>query len=200
VGLYDSLRVIRDRWWMVLATLLAALGLASVVTARAEPEYAAQVTFLVTAPGEGVTDAYQGNLFLQQRVKSYVDLLTGDRLAQRVTADPGLELTADRFRERISARVERDTMLISATVTASDPRRARQLVDSLRARADIAITDTSPLLASTAPRVLGCVLNMVKESRVGAMDPVVVEPAGPADPVTPVQPVDPVGSVRAVTR
>ncbi len=131
MDLNDYLRVVRQRWWVVLAAVMATLGVAGVVTVRATPQYAAGVTFFVTAPSQGVTDAYQGGLFLQQRVKSYVDLLSSDRLAQNVAADPAIELTADEVRSRISARVEADTVLISATITDSDPRRALRLAEAI---------------------------------------------------------------------
>ena len=77
------LRLVRRHWWIVLVTVMLGLGTAALVTVRTAPRYEASVTFFVTTPSQGVTDAYQGSLFLQQRVKSYGDLLTSDRRAQR---------------------------------------------------------------------------------------------------------------------
>lgn len=133
MDLHNYLRALRQRWWVVLATVMVALGVAGFVTVRATPQYAASVTFFVTSPSQGVTDAYQGGLFLQQRVKSYVDLLTSDRLAQTVAAEDPVGLTADEVRSRVSARVEADTVLLSATVTDSDQSRALRLTEALSA-------------------------------------------------------------------
>ncbi|MEQ4304549.1 polysaccharide biosynthesis tyrosine autokinase [Plantactinospora sp. B6F1] len=133
MDLHTYLRALRQRWWVVLATVMVALGLAGFVTVRATPQYASSVTFFVTSSGQGMTDAYQGSLFLQQRVKSYVDLLSSDRLAQTVAAEERVGLTADEVRSRVSARVEADTVLLSATVTDSDQARALRLTEALAA-------------------------------------------------------------------
>ncbi|GAB3979499.1 YveK family protein [Plantactinospora veratri] len=133
MDLHTYLRALRQRWWVVLATVMVALGLAGFVTVRATPQYASSVTFFVTSSGQGMTDAYQGSLFLQQRVKSYVDLLSSDRLAQTVAAEERVGLTADEVRSRVTARVEADTVLLSATVTDTDQARALRLTEALAA-------------------------------------------------------------------
>lgn len=131
--LHNYLRALRQRWWVVLATVMVALGIAGFLTVRATPQYASSVTFFVTSPGQGMSDAYQGGLFLQQRVKSYVDLLTSDRLAQTIAAEERVGLTADEVRSRVTARVEADTVLLSATVVDSDQARALRLTEALAA-------------------------------------------------------------------
>jgi capsular exopolysaccharide synthesis family protein len=134
MDLRTYLHAVRRRWWVVLTTVVVALGIGGFATVRAEPQYATTVTFFVTTPSQGVIDAYQGGLFLQQRVKSYVDLLTSDRLAQSIVADQQVGLTADEVRARISAVVESDTVLLQATVTDNDQARSLKLTESLAAR------------------------------------------------------------------
>lgn len=127
----DYLRAVRQRWWLVLTTVGVALGLTGFVTVRAEPQYATEVTFFVTTPGKGVTDAYQGSLFMQSRIKSYGDLLTSDRLARNVVRDSHLGLTVEQVRSRVSARVETETVLLRATVTDSQKDRSLALGKAL---------------------------------------------------------------------
>lgn len=117
MDLRDYLRVARKRWWMVLTAIALALGLAALITVRTTPQYATSVTFFITTPNTGVTDAYQGGLFSQQRVKSYANLLTSDRLAKAVAAQPALGLNAEQVRQRIGAQAMPDTVLLQATVT-----------------------------------------------------------------------------------
>ncbi|MFI9639714.1 polysaccharide biosynthesis tyrosine autokinase [Micromonospora sp. NPDC051925] len=128
------LRLIRRHWWIVLVTLMVAVGSAALVTVRTVPRYVASVTFFVTAPGQGVSNAYQGELFLQQRVKSYADLLRSDRLAQAVVADSSLGLTADDVQRRVATSTETGTVLLRATVTDTDQTRAMKLTEALSAR------------------------------------------------------------------
>ena len=131
MDLRDYIRVARKRWWMVLTALLTALGIAALITVQTVPQYATSVTFFITTPNTGVTDAYQGGLFSQQRVKSYQNLLTSDRLAQLVTARPGLGLTSVEIRERISAQAVPETVLLEATVTDSSRERSRLIASTL---------------------------------------------------------------------
>ncbi|MGR6319349.1 polysaccharide biosynthesis tyrosine autokinase [Micromonospora soli] len=127
------LRLVRRHWWIVLITVLVALGAAAVVTVRTPEKYQGSVTFFVTTPSQGVTDAYQGSLFLQQRVKSYADLITSDRLAQSVVAESPLGLTADQVRRRISTTAETGTVLLNATFTDTDQTRALKTTETLSA-------------------------------------------------------------------
>ena len=124
MDLLRYLRHVRRHWWVALVTVMVALGASAFVTVRAQPRYVASVTFFVTTPNPGVSDAYQGGLFLQQRVKSYADLLTSDRLAQSVVAETPLGLTADEVRNRITTATETGTVLLRATVTDTDQTRA----------------------------------------------------------------------------
>lgn len=123
--------LVRQRWWLVLATVVLAIGAASVGAYRTDPRYAATVTFFVTAPHHGAAEAYQGNLFLHQRVKSYEDLLTSDRLVKAVTERTAIGLSAEEVRARISARVHPDTVLIEASVVDQDQTRAMELTQAI---------------------------------------------------------------------
>ncbi|HEY0700111.1 MAG TPA: Wzz/FepE/Etk N-terminal domain-containing protein, partial [Micromonospora sp.] len=134
MDLRTQLRMVRQRWWLVLLALMVTLGIGGLVTVRSTPRYESSVTFFATVPSQGVSDAYQGGLFLQQRVKSYVDLLTSDRLAQAVVAESPVGLTADQIRSRVSARVERETVLVKATVTDTDQARSLRLTEALSAQ------------------------------------------------------------------
>lgn len=131
MDLRSYLRAVRQRWWIVLAAMLIALGVGAALTVTAAPRYASTVTFFVNTPNDGVADAYQGNLFTQQRVKSYVDLLTSDRLAELLAADPSLGLTTGGVRQRISGSADTNTVLLQATVTDTNQARALKLSEAL---------------------------------------------------------------------
>ncbi|WP_255597588.1 YveK family protein [Micromonospora sp. RL09-050-HVF-A] len=128
------LRLVRRHWWIVLVTLMLTVGSAALVTVRTAPRYVASVTFFVTAPNQGVSNAYQGELFLQQRVKSYADLLRSDRLAQAMVAETALGLTADDVQRRVATSTEPGTVLLRATVTDTDQARAMKVTEALSAK------------------------------------------------------------------
>ncbi|MEU4569259.1 polysaccharide biosynthesis tyrosine autokinase [Micromonospora sp. NPDC023956] len=131
MDLRTYLQLVRRQWWILLVTVLVALGLAGWFTVRTEPRYVASVTFFVTTPSQGVTDAYQGNLWLQQRVKSYADLLRSERLARTVAADPALRLAPEWVQDRLDAKLQNGTVLIEATVTDTDRVRALRVAEAV---------------------------------------------------------------------
>ncbi|MEV0157276.1 polysaccharide biosynthesis tyrosine autokinase [Micromonospora sp. NPDC050686] len=128
-----NLRLIRRNWWILVITVMIALGVSALVTVRTEPRYEATATFFVTTPGKGVNEAYQGNFLMQQRVKSYIDLMRSDRLAQGVVSKVSLGLTADQVQRRIKAEVVPDTVLLRATVIDTDAPRALKLTEAVAA-------------------------------------------------------------------
>jgi capsular exopolysaccharide synthesis family protein len=127
VDLRDYLRAARQRWWLVIGVLGLAVAAAAVVTAETPPRYATTMTFFVTTPHDGVSDAYQGGLFSQQRVKSYADVLTSDRLAGAVASDLGNGLTTADVAGRITAKPIPDTVLLQATAVHTSPMESRRI-------------------------------------------------------------------------
>jgi capsular exopolysaccharide synthesis family protein len=134
VDLKDVLRALRRSWWLVLAAAVTAVGIACGLTATAAPQYATSVTFFVSTPSDGVSAAYQGGLFSQQRVKSYAELLRGERLARAVAEDGSLGLTPGQIQARTSARAVPETVLLQATVTDPDPARSEKVAKALAER------------------------------------------------------------------
>jgi capsular exopolysaccharide synthesis family protein len=130
----DYLRIARKRWWMLLTAVGLSLAVATLVTVQTTPLYATSVTFFITTPNTGVSDAYQGGLFSQQRVRSYQDLLTSDRLAFLVAQDRTLKLTPAEVRERISAEALPETVLLRATVTDTSKARSQRVATALAVR------------------------------------------------------------------
>jgi len=139
--LRDYLRAVRKRWWLVAGSIVIALGAAMLVTTLTPPKYSASVTFFVGTQTKGVSDAYQGSLFSQQRIKSYADLLTSDRLAQAIVDNDPMGRTADQVQESITANAIPDTVLLEATVTDGDRARALRLSQGL-AKQFVALVQT----------------------------------------------------------
>jgi capsular exopolysaccharide synthesis family protein len=171
--LRDYVSAVRKRWWLVATTACLALVAAVVVTAQTAPAYAASVTFFVSTPSSGVTDAYQGGLFSQQRARSYVTLVGSDRLADAVAADPAVGLDAGEVQRRISARTIPDTVLLQVTVVDTDSARALRVAQAVATKfaALVAQLETPPGGSSPTVRV-----DVVTGPRVST-DPISPQPA-----------------------
>jgi capsular exopolysaccharide synthesis family protein len=113
---------LRKFWWLVVAGALVggAYGLNNV--RQVVPEYQSSVTFWVVTTGNpdaGVSGAVQGDQFAQRRVNSYVALLSQERLAARIAADPRVDLTPPQVSRMIAGRGDLDTVLLTADISST---------------------------------------------------------------------------------
>ena len=97
--LHDYLSALRKRCTLIVLAVALALSGATAAILLTPSRYAGSVTFFVNAQTKGgVADAYEGDLFSQKRVSSYVDLLKSDRLAEMIVTSHPVGLSSARFR------------------------------------------------------------------------------------------------------
>jgi non-specific protein-tyrosine kinase len=129
------LRLLRRNWLLIAACAILAVVAAWIATVRTTPQYAASITMFVSVTDRKMnsSSAYQASLLSQERVKSYANLLNSyrltDQLAQQLSG-----LTPGELRNRISAELVPDTVLLRATVTDPSPARAKEIADALGAQ------------------------------------------------------------------
>jgi receptor protein-tyrosine kinase len=106
---------------------MAATGISLAVT----PTYESHTQLFVSTSGSTSTaDVLTGSQFSQQRVASYVRLLTSEDLAVRVIDELGLEMTPKEFAEEVTASAVPETVLLDVTVTDPSPERARDIAET----------------------------------------------------------------------
>lgn len=128
MDLKDVLKAVRSGWWIVVVAVLLAVGAAGAATWQATPLYASSTKlFVSTASTSDTSSAYQGNLFSQQRVASYAELLTGVELAERVVQTLSLEMTPAELAAKVRATTVPETVILTATVIDTSPSRARDI-------------------------------------------------------------------------
>ncbi|MEO6472531.1 MAG: polysaccharide biosynthesis tyrosine autokinase [Aeromicrobium sp.] len=125
--LRDYLRVARQRWMTIVIVTLVAVGLGTLLTLRATPEYASTARLFISTPQSDSNAAYQGGLFSQARVKSYADLLTGEEISRRVVDRLNLHESPQDLSDQISAVAKLDTVVLAITVTDPQPAKAQLL-------------------------------------------------------------------------
>jgi polysaccharide biosynthesis transport protein len=132
VTIADYLRLLRARWTTL--ALLASLGLlAAAAAARLQtPVYEASSQVFVSAgSGSDLGQLSQGGSFVQQRVKSYTDLVGSPALLQPVIDQLGLATTPADLAHAVHASSPLDTVLVDITVRDASPLRARDLADAV---------------------------------------------------------------------
>jgi succinoglycan biosynthesis transport protein ExoP len=132
VSVRDCLRVLREQWIVIgFVVLLAAAGAGATWWLR-PPEYTAQLTFYVSAQAVDTTNAaYQGSLLSQQRVSSYVELVTNPRVSQEVVRRLGLAASPEAVAERITATSAADSVLIDVLVVDRSPQQAADVANAV---------------------------------------------------------------------
>jgi capsular exopolysaccharide synthesis family protein len=132
LSIQDYARLMRSRWMTVCVTIAVAVIGAVAVTLFTTPLYQASTRlFVSTTSSASVAEIYQGNLFSQQRVLSYNQLLMGETLAQRTIDKLGLDMRPQTLQQHVKANSKNDTVLINLQVLDESPVRARDIANTL---------------------------------------------------------------------
>lgn len=171
MGLSDFLRIARRRWLIIVTAAVLGAGLAAAYTSTITPTYVASSRIYVTmATGTSVNDSYQGGLAAQQRVTSYVNLVTSASVAQRVIDDLSLSMPAAELQSKITATFLPGTALIDVSVTDEDPERAKLLTDKVVAHFRRLVDELETTETGAAPAARVTVVDLAQT---------------PADPIGP---------------
>ncbi|MFD2092764.1 tyrosine-protein kinase domain-containing protein [Blastococcus deserti] len=132
MDLKDLLQSLRSGWWLVLLAVLFGTAGAGALTWTSTPQYSSTTKlFVSTSSTTDTSSAYQGNLFSQQRVTSYAELLSGVQIAAEVVEELGLPLTPEEVAGKVTASPVPDTVILTVTVTDTSARRAQDIATSL---------------------------------------------------------------------
>ncbi|WP_433029621.1 polysaccharide biosynthesis tyrosine autokinase [Actinomycetospora sp. CA-053990] len=127
-----TIKVVRERWKLVAAGVLVGLVGALLYATLTPRQYSATVTMYVSASDvSNATTAYQGGLLSEQRVTSYVQLLTGGRIADEVSRQLNLGGSPEELSNQISAAALPDSVILTASVLDRDPIRAAMIANAV---------------------------------------------------------------------
>ncbi|ROP65156.1 polysaccharide biosynthesis tyrosine autokinase [Curtobacterium sp. ZW137] len=122
----DFIRILRRSWLLVTAFVVMAIGLSGGLAVLTTPMYSTSTKLFVSVQSQGATasDLVQGNSAAQGKVQSYVDIVTSASVLQPVIDELGLKTSVPSLASRINASSPVNTVLITITVTDSDPAQA----------------------------------------------------------------------------
>jgi capsular exopolysaccharide synthesis family protein len=121
------------RNWRILVTGMLLGGLATaLLLLTTTPVYVANIRFFVAAStSQSAADAYNGNLFSQQRVTSYAELITDQRFTETVVQELGLAMSPADLAEELEVTVIPNTVILAVSVTDPSPDRAFAIAQSV---------------------------------------------------------------------
>jgi receptor protein-tyrosine kinase len=128
----DYLRTFRRFWWLVVVATLVGAGVGYATIFMTTPQYQSTARlFVTTQSGTSVGDAYQNNLFSQERVVSYAGLATSEQVSARAIDQLKMPITADELRSKITATPVPKTVLLDITVSDTDPLKAQTYANAV---------------------------------------------------------------------
>jgi receptor protein-tyrosine kinase len=128
----DYVRIFRRLWWVVLLAAVIGAGVGAVLHQFSKQEYTSTARlFVSTQSGTGVGDAYQNNLFSQERVFSYAGLATSEQVAARAIDQVKAPITVEELRAKITAVPLPQTVLLDITATDPDPATAQLYANAI---------------------------------------------------------------------
>jgi capsular exopolysaccharide synthesis family protein len=170
VTITQYLRVLRQQWFVVVLLAALSVGGASAYTFRQTPTYAATTQLFVSVHSTEMADISQlnqGNAFIQQRVKSYADIVSSPKVMELVQAQLGLAIAAETLGGQVTVDSPLDTVLLNVSVTDTDAERAAAIANSIArqfpsvvaqietrpgaARSPVTVTPTRMATVPTAP-------------------------------------------------
>jgi capsular exopolysaccharide synthesis family protein len=134
VTVTDYLSILRRSWPLVTVLTLVGALLALGISLLMTPMYQAQSQLFVSVKSAGAaSDAYSGGLFVQQRVKSYVDVVDSPAVLDPVIETLALPTTTVGLAERVNATTPPNTVLLNVTATDESRIKAAAIADAVAA-------------------------------------------------------------------
>ncbi len=122
------LRLLRKQWKVIVGIIVAVMAAAVALTLLVPKTYQSQVQFFVsTMDTSDNSQLAQGSTFLQQRVKSYAQLVTAPVVLQPVVTEAGVDTSPAELANDVSATIPADTVLINVSVDARTPHQAERI-------------------------------------------------------------------------
>ncbi|NII40931.1 capsular exopolysaccharide synthesis family protein [Curtobacterium flaccumfaciens] len=144
MDLPDLLHSLRRRWPIIAAGVLIGATAAGAHLALATPTYDATARLYITvaaAENGSATDLVQGGNAAEQRVRSYVDIVTTPRVLQHAIDALGLEMSAQDLADEVRADSPNETVLLNVTVRDTSAARAAELANAISTSFTELVTD-----------------------------------------------------------
>lgn len=142
MDLYDYLRVLRRRWWMVATLALLGIAAGLALTLVSPKEYSTTATLLVATPGgRTAADLQAGNQFAQDRAATYAAMATSTTVLGDAIQSLGLRVSPQELMRDVSATARADTALIDVTVRGNDPQQVARIANAIGQSLDVEVSD-----------------------------------------------------------
>ena len=136
-------RLVRQNRVLIAASTMIGLIVAAAITFTTTPTYESQSQIFVSTPAStlDISALATGSSFSQQRVKSYAQIVNSPLTLTPVISELGLNMTAEELGGMITASAPLDTVLITLTVTDTNPQRAADIANAVAEQFGVTVGD-----------------------------------------------------------
>ena len=134
--------IVQNRIVIAVSTLLGLIT-ATAITFTTTPLYESKAEIFVSTPAStlDISALATGSSFSQQRVKSYAQIIDSPLTLEPVIRELDLKMSATDLAGMISASAPLDTVLITLTVTDTEPQRAADIANSVADQFAVTVSD-----------------------------------------------------------
>ena len=136
-------RLIVQNRIVIGASTLVGLVIAAAITFTTTPLYESQAQIFVSTPAStlDISALATGSSFSQQRVKSYAQIINSPKTLEPVIQRLDLKMDAKTLSSMVTASAPLDTVLISLTITDTNPQRAAKIANAVADQFGITVGD-----------------------------------------------------------
>jgi len=129
----DFLLLLVRNFFILLFSTIIGFGSALYYNNKAIPIYKAEIQLFVSTPASAIDIGLlaTGSSFSQERVKSYADIIDGPATLDPVIKKLKLKINAQELARNVRAMAPIDTVLISVTVTDTNPKMAARIANEI---------------------------------------------------------------------
>jgi len=142
--LTDYIRLVRRNWVVIVALtmvgLVAGVGTSEFTTKRYTAETSLYIS-VQSADSDATVVALQGGNAAQQKVKSYIGVVTSDRVLEPVRDTLGLRVSLGTLAGQVSASTPSNSVILNVAVTNTDPAKAAAIANAIGKEFSTVISD-----------------------------------------------------------
>lgn len=158
--LTDYLRIVRKHWVSVVTIFMVGIAVAAGVSLLMKPVYTASTAiFLTVQSGESAGELNQGSNYAENQVRSYAQVVTAPVVLQPVIDKLGLDVTASKLAEQVTATVPVNTAIVNIDVTGYDAAETAGIANAIAQQLMVVAGDLSPQTQSGARTVKATIIS-----------------------------------------
>ncbi len=155
----DYLRILRKHWRSTVALVLVTVIGAGVFSLASKPTYTATTTiFLSVKSVASAGELNSGSSFAENQVQSYARVARTPIVLQPVIDSLGLDTTAEKLAEVVTATVPVNTATVDVAVVDGDPAQAARIANALGQRIVVTVKELSPPTANGGETVVATII------------------------------------------